>query len=60
MIVKLKCVDTCGYDYFTKGKEYDGLFSSISSNCYYIKDDEFDQCVVSVIKDSHGKWEVVN
>lgn len=59
MIVKLKCVDTCGYNYFTKGKEYDGFPSSISSNSYYIKDDESDQCAVSVIKDFHGVWEIV-
>lgn len=58
-MVKLKCVDTCGYDYFTKGKEYEGFMSCFSIGYYYIKNDGFDQCVVSVIKDFHAKWEVV-
>lgn len=60
MIVKLKCVDTCGYNYFTKYKVYEAK-SAAGEDYYFVIDDDEMLCVVSTdISHYHGKWEVVN
>lgn len=58
MIVKLKCIDNINYDYFTKGKTYNGE-PSVGDTCFILEDDDGLQSVISTVNNFHGKWEVV-
>lgn len=58
MIVKLKCIDNINYDYFTKGKVYNGE-PFVGDDCFIVEDDNGFQSVISTVNDFHGKWGVV-
>ena len=69
MIVKLKCVDNCWCDRFTKGVEY-YVISPHGGNCHWVMDDYGEEALVSTDNPSidcmgscnncNGKWEIVN
>lgn len=63
MIVKLKCVDTCGVKYITEGKIYEAEELAGYDRVYDLECDEGE--LISVSTDNrhnniHGKWEAVS
>lgn len=57
MIVKLKCIDNGGNSFLTSGKVYDGIIDN--NEIFAIVDDEGDLNVNPMMRELHGKWEVV-
>ena len=49
MIVKLKCIDNEGYDYFTVGKVYNANVSQGHEH-YWLLDDNYRESIVSTCK----------